>query len=133
MGNSSFNGTGNLIGIFVNISQMMGLINNHQVPIDLLDIGILWPGKVVRTDNDFILMKWVKIAFPDFFVEGFRFKDTGREEKLICQFLIPLFPEAGGDYNQYPSLPFSPFLRKDNTGLYGLAKANLICQNCSFV
>ena len=110
MGDGGFDGVGDLVGIFIDVPQSVRLVNDHEIPVNLLDIGVLGPGKLIGTQDDFFLLKRVQVALLDFLIERLRLQDEGGQKELVQQFLIPLLAEIGRQDDQDFFFSFRPFL-----------------------
>ena len=104
----------------------MGLVNDHQIPPNLVDLHRLFSRKLVGTDNDIIPFKGMGIPLSRQVVIGFRFEDTAWQEELLLHFLVPLFAEIGRGDDQDLALSFGPFLREDKSSLDCFAQADFI-------
>ena len=132
VGDGGFDGVGDLVGIFIDVPQSVRLVNDHEIPLNLPDIGVLGPGKLIGTQDDFFLHKRVQVALLDFLIERLRLQDEGGQKELVQQFLIPLLAEIGRQDDQDFSFSFRPFLGDDNARLDGLSQTYFIGENGAF-
>src|SRR5262245_5483888 len=118
--------------LFVNVSQPVGLVNNHQVPHRRADIRLLTTRELVRTDDDDIFtIERPMISVFDGCVVRLGFKDVAGQKELFLQLLMPLLTQIGRSDDQYPLLPFRPLLGNDQTCLDGLPQSYLVGKNCA--
>ena len=57
------NTTGDLVGRLVDVPQPVGLVDNHQVPLNMVDFIGLGGSEVVRANDDLVLVKGIGVAF----------------------------------------------------------------------
>ncbi len=116
MGNRCFYSIGDPVRGLIHIPQMVRLVNDDEVPLDLLDVSVLAPGEMIRTDDDVTLIERIEVSFPYLLIETLRFQDKGREKELVGQLLVPLLSQTGGHDDEKLSLSFGPFLGKEDAG-----------------
>jgi hypothetical protein len=62
----------------VNVAKTMGLVDDHQTPFYLADVGLLVASKVVGANDDGWLLKWIQISSLNVLLERLRLKDHRR-------------------------------------------------------
>jgi hypothetical protein len=96
----------------VDVAEAVGFVDNHQIPLRLLNVRLLAASELVRAENDRVLFERVQIPAAHRRVEGFRFEYNRGEVELIGQFLTPLLAEVRRKDHEHPSLPLCPLLRQ---------------------
>ena len=132
MHNGLLDGIGNLVCVFVDVSQAVRLIDNHQIPLNLLDVSLFASGKVIRADDDFLLLKGIQTALFDLLIEKLCFQNPRWKKELIQQLLVPLLAKIGRQDDQNSSFSLRPFLGYDYSRFDGFAQSHLICQDSPF-
>src|SRR5262249_30984810 len=92
-------------------------VDDHKVPLSLLDVRFLGPRELVGADDNRLLLKGIQIAALYLFVESLVFKNGRRQKKLIRELLTPLFAKIGRHNDQEAALAFSPLFTQENPGL----------------
>src|ERR1700730_4581995 len=117
--------------LLVDISQPVRLVEYDEVPLPARHIEGLGRRKLVGCDDDTaVLQERLRgTLFPRLVVRS-AFEDNGRQRELIEQLLAPLLAQRGWHDQQDAPLPFGPALRDDETRLNGLAKPDLVREQC---
>ncbi len=129
MAQSVLKSISNHVRWLINISQSMRLIDDHQVPGRVGNVGSLVTGKLIRTNyNRIFNLKGSEVTKPGHLVIVSRFEDRTRKKKLFRQLLQPLLSQIRGSNNQDSFLALSPTLRNHKPGFDCLAESNFIGQ-----
>ena len=73
----------------------MRFIDDHQVPRRGMDIGSFATSKLIRANDDCVLVvEGTKVSELDSGIVGFSFEDGTREEKLLVHLLMPLLAQV---------------------------------------
>ncbi len=119
-GNGILDGVRDPVCRLVDVPEVMGLIDDNEVPIDPPYVSVPARGEVIGADDDLSLVEGVQVPLLYLLVEGLRLQDQGGQEELLQQLLVPLFPEGGWDYDKELPLALRPSLGKDDASLDGL-------------
>ena len=121
-------GVGDVVRRFVDVSQTVGFVDDHQIPRDLANVGLLASGKLIRAKTQSRSGKWIEVAGADGLVEGPRLHDRGRQKKLVGKFLAPLFAQVGGQDHEKFAPSLSPLLSKQEAGFDRLPQPDFVGQ-----
>ena len=96
----------------VDVPQAVRLVDDDQIPRDDHQFVGLPRGKLIRADDERLLLEGTAHAVFLQLVVVLSFKDDGRQEELFFDFLRPLLAQVGRRDDKHAPSPFRPFLRQ---------------------
>ena len=97
-----FDRFGDDVAGFVNIAQPVRFVEHDQIPVDVLNVGSLGLGKLVRADDRPRLwqtgsQEGVLVFLLTDRIVVFGFKNQALQIEFVLQLLVPLLAQVSGD------------------------------------
>ena len=80
----------------------MRLVDYHDIPWRVCNIGGFVARELIRTNDDAIGLEWTKVADLNRSVVRLRLENATRQEKLLGYLLMPLFSQIRWDDDKNP-------------------------------
>ena len=108
----------------------MGFVQNHQIPLDGLDVIGLGLGELVRADDGACCaLERVAAVLLAKGVVALGLQQNTLQVELVLQFLVPLLAQVGGHDDQDATAALSPALGDHQPRLDGLAEPHFVGQD----
>jgi len=116
-----------LVAGTVGVAKLVGLVDDHQVPVLRLQLFAHAVGEVEGQDDDARTLQGIP-AGPAGFPPAQRVENHRRQVELLLQFELPLLAEGRWTDHQQSALPLGPELAENDAGLDGLAQPDFVGQ-----
>ena len=122
------NSLADLVARTVGVPQLVGLIDDDEIPSDAANVVAKAVGEGVGTDENRIWPQGIAAGLLGLAV-GLRVEHSCRQIELLGKFKGPLLPNGGRGDHEEPPASLRPVLAEDDARLDGFAEAYFVGEN----